>query len=152
MVGQQNATTSSRDRELALLLHERLAKLSRQLRNLTLPAGITRERLSALAAIEAHGPISVTALAHRENVRPATMSRMISSLVEEGLVKRHEDKSDKRGVLIKATPKGRRLYQRANQQCLKHFSEALTQLEADQLAAMRSLAAALENLSSALDR
>ena len=44
MVGQESVTTSNRDRELALLLHERLAKLSRQLRNLTLPAGITRER------------------------------------------------------------------------------------------------------------
>ena len=63
--------------EIAALLHEQFARLTRQLRTLELPQGMTPERLSALSVIEKRGPISVTALADNEMVRPATMSRMV---------------------------------------------------------------------------
>jgi DNA-binding MarR family transcriptional regulator len=137
--------------EIAALLHDRFARLSRQLRHMELPAGMTPERLSALSAIEKHGPISVTALADREMVRPATMSRMVSALVDDGLAKRLEDKTDGRGVLVASTPKGKRAFQRAHQQRLQQLSVALSNLPPDQLTAMRGLATALERLTTALD-
>ena len=116
-----------------------------------LPSGMTPERLSALAAIQNHGPISVTALADREMVRPATMSRMVSALVDDGLARRLEDKSDGRGVLVSVTAKGRRAYQRAHQQRLSQLTEALRNFSPEELAAMRSLAEALERLTTVLD-
>jgi DNA-binding MarR family transcriptional regulator len=137
--------------EIAALLHDRFSRLSRQLRNMELPVGMTPERLSAMSVIDKLGPISVTSLAAREMVRPATMSRMVSSLVDDGLARRLEDKNDGRGVLVVATAKGRRLYQRAQQQRLRQLTEALRALPQDQLSAMRSLAAALEGLTTALD-
>ena len=85
-------------------------------------------------------------------VRPATMSRMVSALVEEGLVKRSDDKNDGRGVLVSATPKGRRTYQRAQEQRLQHFAEVLDSLNDEQLAAMRNLTSALERLTLLLDK
>jgi DNA-binding MarR family transcriptional regulator len=138
--------------EIAALLHEQFARLTRQLRTLELPQGMTPERLSALSVIEKRGPISVTALADNEMVRPATMSRMVSALVDEGLVKRTEDKSDGRGVLVSTTAKGRRAYQRAQEQRLQHFAEVLESLNADQVAAMRGLTSALERLTVLLDK
>jgi DNA-binding MarR family transcriptional regulator len=137
--------------EIAALLNDQFSRLSRQLRNMDLPDGMTPERLSALSVIEKRGPISVTALADKEMVRPATMSRMVSALVDEGLVRRREDKTDGRGVLVSSTPKGRRTYRRAQQVRLQQFVEALNALTPDQLSAMRSLAAALESLTSLLD-
>jgi DNA-binding MarR family transcriptional regulator len=137
--------------EIATLLHDQFSRLTRQLRNLDLPQGMTPERLSALAVIEKRGPISVTALADKEMVRPATMSRMVSALVDDGLVKRAEDKDDGRGVLVSTTPKGRRAFQRAQQLRLHHFTEALESLTPEQLDAMRSLAAALARLTLLLD-
>jgi DNA-binding MarR family transcriptional regulator len=80
------------------------------------------------------------------------MSRMVSALVDEGLVKRSDDKSDGRGVLVSTTPKGRRTFQRAQQQRLHHFAEVLDSLSDEQLAAMRSLTAALERLSLLRDK
>lgn len=139
-------------REIATILHEGLAKLARRMRSITLPPGMTPERLSTLAAIDAQGPVSVTALADAERVRPATMSRMISSLVDEGLVRRQEDKDDRRGVLVVTTAKGKRVFQRARQQYLTQLGKALNLLEPEQLEALRALAAALENLDRALDR
>jgi DNA-binding MarR family transcriptional regulator len=138
--------------EIAAMLHEQFARLTRQLRTLELPQGMTPERLSALTVIEKRGPISVTALADTEMVRPATMSRMVTALVEEGLVKRSEDKTDGRGVLVSTTPKGRRAYLRAQEQRLQHFAEVLDSLNDDQLAAMRNLTTALERLTVLLDK
>jgi DNA-binding MarR family transcriptional regulator len=116
-----------------------------------LPPGMTPERLSTLSAIDKHGPISVTALADREMVRPATMSRMVSALVDEGLAKRLEDKNDGRGVLVASTPKGKRAFQRAHQRRLQQLAEALKGLPQEHLDAMREIAVALERLTSALD-
>jgi DNA-binding MarR family transcriptional regulator len=133
-------------------LYEQFARLTRQLRSLELPHGMTPERLSALAVIDKQGPISVTALAEREMVRPATMSRMITALVDEGLARRSDDKNDGRGVLISATAKGRRIFQKAQERRLQHFAEMLAELSDEQLAAMRSLTAALERLTRSLSR
>ncbi len=137
--------------EVAALLHEQFARLARELRNLELPQGMTPERLSALSVIDRRGPISVTALADREMVRPATMSRMVSALVDDGLVKRNGDKDDGRGVLVTTTPKGRRIYQRAQEQRLRYFAEALEHLGDEQLVAMRALTAQLERFSLMFD-
>jgi len=149
MVG--TAQTNENTSEIAALLHDHFARLSRQLRHMELPQGMTPERLSTLSAIDKHGPISVTALADREMVRPATMSRMVSALVDDGLAKRLEDKNDGRGVLVAATPKGKRSFQRAHAQRLQQLAEALTGLLPEQLTAMRGLAGALARLTSVLD-
>lgn len=138
--------------EIAALLHEQFARLTRQLRTIELPQGMTPERLSALSVIDKRGPISVTALADNEMVRPATMSRMVTALVEEGLVKRSDDKNDGRGVLVTTTPKGRRTYVRAQEQRLQHFAEVLDSLNDEQLTAMRNLTSALERLTVLLDK
>ena len=138
--------------EVAALLHEQFARLTRRLRTLELPNGMTPERLSALSVVDKRGPISVTALADTEMVRPATMSRMITALVEEGLVKRGGDKNDGRGVLVSVTPKGRRTFQRAQEQRLTRFAEVVESLSDEQLVAMRDLAAALERLTALLNK
>jgi DNA-binding MarR family transcriptional regulator len=137
--------------QVATLLNDRFARLARQLRNLDLPPGMTPERMSAMAAISSEGPISVTALAEREIVRPATMSRMVSALVEDGLARRLEDKTDGRGVLVAATAKGRKLFQRAHDQRLRQLKQALSSLSKEQLSAMQALANALEQLTTVLD-
>ena len=138
--------------EIAALLHEQFARLTRRLRTLELPHGMTPERLSALSVVEKRGPISVTALADTEMVRPATMSRMITALVDEGLAKRSDDKNDGRGVLISVTPKGRRAYQRAQEQRLSRFAEVLESLSDEQVGAMRNLSEALDRLTVLLHK
>lgn len=137
--------------EIAAMLHVQFARLTRQLRNLELPQGMTPERLSALSVIDKRGPISVTALADHELVRPATMSRMVSALVDDGLVKRSADKDDGRGVLVAATPKGRRTFHRAQEQRLQHLANILNSLNDEQLGTMRDLTSALEHLTTLLD-
>ena len=135
-----------REDRLALVVLEGLTKLSRQLKTIKLPDGITQERVSTLGTIDSNAPISVTALADIENVRAPTMSRMIASLEEGGLVRRREHKTDGRGVLLSLTAKGRRTYKRATQQSLSQLGEALGRLSEDQLTALSLLVGALDSL------
>jgi DNA-binding MarR family transcriptional regulator len=146
-----NTHTGDQD-EIAASIYLSLNKLSQRLRNVGLPRGFTPERLRTLATINAHGPISVTGLAAMEQVRPATVSRMIASLEGEGLIKRRDVKHDKRSVLISTTSKGRQMYQRANQEYMKRIREALNGLDSEEVDLVRSLAGLLEQLSAALAR
>jgi DNA-binding MarR family transcriptional regulator len=68
------------------------------------------------------------------------------------LVKRRDDKTVGRGVLVSTTPKGRRSYQRAQEQRLHPFAEVLDSLNVVQLASMRHLTSALERLTTLLDK
>jgi DNA-binding MarR family transcriptional regulator len=138
--------------EIAGLLHERFARFGRLLRNMDVSDSMTPERLSAMCAINERAPISVTALADLEMVRPATMSRMVSSLVDDGLVRRIDDKTDGRGVLVVPTARGRRAFQRVYALRLRRLSEALEALSKEQLLAMQALASALEQLTRQLER
>ena len=80
------------------------------------------------------------------------MSRMVSALVDEGLVKRGADEADGRGVLVSTTPKGRRVYRRTQQCRLLHFAEALEALSPEQFDAIRSLTVALATLTILLEQ
>ena len=75
-----------------------------------------------------------------------------SSIVRSCRVKRADDKTDGRGVLVSTTSKGRRTFQRAQEQRLHHFAEVLESLSGEQLSAMRSLTGALERLTALLDK
>ncbi len=129
--------------KLGSQVHEAFSRLARRLRALDLPSGLTNERLSTLATVVAHEPISVSALAEAEIVSLPTMSRMVAKLEADGFVKRREDKSDARGVLISITAKGRATYQRATQQSLNHLKSTLRTMESEQLAAIHSLLSTL---------
>lgn len=146
-----NGTEVDADPGLAESIHDRVSRLSRQLRSIELPGGMTQERMSVLAIVGTRGPLSVTALADNERVRPATMSRMISALESDGYVKRISDENDGRGVLVAATELGREVFARARKQRLSRFSVALNALPAEQRESIDELAGVLENLTRFLD-
>ncbi len=132
------------DEELAPQVHEAFSRLSRRLRALNLPYGLTNEKLSTLATVAAQEAISVSALAKAEIVSLPTMSNMVAKLAAEGLVERVKDKLDSRAVLLSTTAKGRRAYQRATQQSLSHLKGTLSTLASEQLAAIRTLLSTLD--------
>jgi len=130
--------------ELGPQVHEAFSRLARRLRALDLPDGLTNERLSTLATVAAHEPISVSALAEAEIVSLPTMSRMVNALEAEGFVRRRDDKFDSRAVLISTTAKGKRAYHRATQRSISHLKGTLSTLASEQLAAIRTLLSTLE--------
>jgi DNA-binding MarR family transcriptional regulator len=55
------------------------------------------------------GPITLGGLAAAEQVRPPTMTRIVSALEQQGLVVRKQNAEDGRSVYISATAAGKRL-------------------------------------------
>jgi len=130
--------------ELGSQVHEAFSRLARRLRTLDLPSGLTNERLSTISAILADEPVSISALAEAEIVSLPTMSRMIARLEADGFVKRREDKSDGRGVLVSTTSKGRMAYQLATQQSLTQLKSMLKTMDSEHLDAIHTLLSTLD--------
>src|ERR1700740_1558314 len=91
--------------EMADRLHAAAIHLLRRLRVRDRESGIGPAQLSALSVLGFGGPRSLGELADAEQVRPPTMSRIVSGLQREGLVKR-EATEDGRRVRLLATPRG----------------------------------------------
>jgi DNA-binding MarR family transcriptional regulator len=82
-------------------------RLSRRLRAERADVGLTLTQLSALAALERHGPTTPGHLAAIERVRPPSMTRVLNGLVSEGLVARTAHPTDGRQVLVEVTDTAR---------------------------------------------
>jgi DNA-binding MarR family transcriptional regulator len=119
-------------------------RLARRLRQQA-DTGLSPSQLSALAAIEGQGSLTLGALADRERVAAPTITRVVTKLVEDGLVERQTDPTDRRATRVQVTAAGRRLLDESRQRKTAWLHGRLQQLPADELA---RLVAALEVLES----
>jgi DNA-binding MarR family transcriptional regulator len=94
---------------LADALHSAAIHLLRTLRKEDDASGLSAPRLSALSVVVFGGPVTLGALARAEQVRPPTMTRIVTGLEKAGLVKRVADAHDRRLTRIESTPKGQRV-------------------------------------------
>ena len=93
-----------REWELADRLHSAAIHLLRRLRIQDLASGIGPAKLSALSVLVFAGrPLSLAELADSEQVKNPTMSRLISAMEEDGLVRITPSKEDARSIQIRPT-------------------------------------------------
>jgi DNA-binding MarR family transcriptional regulator len=128
-------------------LHSAAIRLLRRLRVEDEALGVSSPRLSALSVVVAVGPIGIGALAAAEGVAAPTMSRLVDGLERDGLVARGPDPDDARGVLVRPTPKGRRLLGEGRARRIRTLSGALRQLSARDLAAIQRGAELIERVT-----
>jgi DNA-binding MarR family transcriptional regulator len=67
---------------------------------------IPPSQLSALITVQQHGPLRLSEIAKHEAVTVPTMSRVLTALVDHGLVTRSSDPNDGRCVRIALSDKG----------------------------------------------
>ncbi len=94
---------------LADQLHSAAIQLLRHLRRQDDATGISAPRLSALSVVVFGGPLTLGQLAAAEQVRPPTMTRIVTGLEKDGLVTRQGDARDGRLTQIHATARGRKV-------------------------------------------
>ena len=70
---------------------------------------VTLTQYRSLVVLASRGPQSVAALAEELGVTPSTVSRLCDRLVRKSLVRRREDRRDRRAVRLALTPAGREL-------------------------------------------
>lgn len=135
--------------ETARKLHSAALHLMRYVRAGDIALGVPPAQLSALSVIVFGGKKSLTDLAEAEQVRPPTMSRIVDSLVQDGLVRREPDKSDRRSVVITPTEKGVRIMHEGRGRREKRLLDLLRGLTRDEI---RTLDHASEVISKSLER
>jgi len=97
------------DAALAARVHAAALHLLRRLAQEDRALGISAPRLSALSVLVFGGPRTIGSLASAEGVTPPTMTRLVAGMVEDGLVERLPDESDRRVVRVSASEAGRTL-------------------------------------------
>ena len=114
--------------ETADRLHSAAIHLLRRLRREDDASGLGAPRLSALSVIVFAGPITLGDLATAEQVRPPTMTRVVASLEEAGLVRREADVDDRRVVRIRATEQGVRVMREGRERRVSELARELGRL------------------------
>ena len=61
-------------------------------------------------------PLRSSALAETVHLDPSRVSRLISHVIDRGLVARHRDPADGRAAILKITPEGERLFHKLQRQ------------------------------------
>ncbi len=133
------------DAELATQLRVAVTRLNRRLRQQSL-AGLSPAQASVLGAVQRLGSPTLGELAHTEQVQPPSMTRLVGSCEAAGLVLREEDPGDRRVCRIALTGEGRKTLQRIQSLKTAFLSQRIAELDADERAALPSLAALLEKL------
>lgn len=133
---------------LAEALHRSAIGLLRGIKAADQETGISPARLSALSVLVFGGPQSLAALASAEGVRPPTMSRLVGELEAGGLVQKSADPGDRRGLVISATARGRRIMLQGRDRRLDLLRQRLAALSPAELAGLRAAAPALLKLAT----
>jgi len=131
---KQKTSSSGEDRTpvaIADRLHSAAIHLLRRLRVRDIESGVGPAQLSALSVLVFGGPKSLGELAEVEQVRPPTMSRIVSGLESAKLVKRYPTE-DGRRVRLVATAKGTRILWEGRRRRVESLAQALSRLKEDE--------------------
>lgn len=114
-----------------------VVRLTRHLRGRRTESQISLTQLSALATLQREGPMTPGVLATRERVQPPSMTRVIASLTELGLVERTPHPKDRRQIIVTPTAAGRSLVDDESNAHEVWMTDQLTVLPQQQLEVLR---------------
>jgi DNA-binding MarR family transcriptional regulator len=127
-------------------LHSAAIHLLRRVRKQDIATGEGPARLSALSVLVFGGAKTLGELAAAEQVKPPTMSRIVSGLVRSRLVKITMDPRDARRMHIRATAKGKRLLRKGRQLRIADLAGHLDTLAPEELATLGQAVEILKRL------
>ena len=147
MLTNSSKTSLRGDARLASALRVSLTRLNRRLRRQAAGHSLTPTQLATLAAVERHPGVTPGELAEHEKMQPPSMTRVISVLVERGLVERTPHPTDRRQVTVTCTEAGVELLRRERRMKEAWLAQRLKELSPEERAALRAAAPVLEKLS-----
>ena len=134
-----------REREVADRLHSAAIHLMRRARRTDPLTGVSPAQLSALSVLMS-GPKTLGDLAAAEQVRPPTMSRLVSEMERAGVARKVTDRDDARVIRVHATPKGLRALSRGRAMRIEAIERLMSELDADELGDVERAVGAIEKL------
>ena len=131
--------------ELASRLRLNINRLHRRLRQESL-AGLSPAQASALGAVNRLGSPTLGELAAIEQVQPPTMTRIVATLTDSGMVTRVTDVADRRSARVRITPAGKRSLERIRTLKNAFLTRRLADLSPAEQGRATELIALLEHL------
>jgi DNA-binding MarR family transcriptional regulator len=126
-------------------MHSAAIHLLRRVREVDATAmGISAARASALSVLVFGGARSLSELATEERVTNATMSKLVTAMEAEGLVRRYPDVNDARAIRLEATAKARRILERGRARRLEVLERLLGDASPAEITAVATAADVLE--------
>jgi DNA-binding MarR family transcriptional regulator len=107
---------------------------------------LSDSQLAALAALEKH-TMTPGELAEHEKVQPPSITRVIASLEERGLIQRMPHPSDRRQVVLTVTDQGRDVVRKVRQLREAWLARRLRDLSPAERTVLRDAVPILEKLS-----
>src|SRR5579859_5000612 len=115
-------------------------------RQLAVSHGLTGPQMLCLREIATRGSLTTGALALAVALSPATLTGILDRLEVRGLVSRERRPEDKRRVLVSLTALGRQMSHELPSPLQDRFSERMTELSADEQAAIRAALASVARM------
>jgi DNA-binding MarR family transcriptional regulator len=140
---------ASTDTALASALRLSVMRLARRMRAERADTSLTVTQLAALATLERHGPLTPGELAALERVQPPSMTRVVTTLQDAGLVDRTAHPSDRRQALLQITRAGTALLREDRRRREAWLARQLDELDDDERALLRAAAPVLDRLAGA---
>ncbi|RSM96249.1 MarR family transcriptional regulator [Nonomuraea sp. WAC 01424] len=135
------------DAGLASALRVSNARLTRRLRRQAAAHSLTPTQFATLAAVERHSGITPGELAELEKVQPPSMTRVIATLEERGLVARTPHPTDRRQVTVTVTEAALTLLKEERRRKEAWLTQRLKELSPEERSILRQAAPILEKLS-----
>ena len=123
------------DTYLLYLLAQASSKASAEFHNSLSKNSISVSTWRILATLYPDAPATVGELAQICMIKQPTMTRQLDRLVSDGLIARHEGQ-DRRRVVIKLTPAGKKIAHRLTETAKAHEAKLLNGLDPDDVARM----------------
>ncbi|HET6794434.1 MAG TPA: MarR family transcriptional regulator, partial [Acidimicrobiales bacterium] len=136
---------------VASALRVALMRLARRLRTETTGSSLTASQVSALATLDRHGPMTPTELAEREAVQKPSITKVIASLTDLGLVSRRPDPADGRQVIVAITDRGAGMLQADRSNAEAWLARRLAALPESDRVALMSAVGAVQRLAGGPD-
>jgi DNA-binding MarR family transcriptional regulator len=138
-------TAPTTEIETAARLRLAVTRLARRLRQQS-AAGLSPSQTSALSSIENHGPLTPSELADLERVQRPTITRVLGTLTEAGLITREPDPTDRRTARVAVTREGAAVLARGRSRKTAYLARGLRGLEPQDLATLERAATLIEQL------
>ena len=143
----------SQEREFAAArLRLAIARLARRLRPTEAAGSLTPSEVDIVRAAAREGPARLSELASFVGVNPTMLSRLIPKLESAGLVRRLDDKTDKRACLLEASARGQRLLERISRERDDLFSRRVAELSVEHQEVLARALPILEHLVEVLSK
>ncbi|STQ63364.1 homoprotocatechuate degradation operon regulator, HpaR [Gordonia bronchialis] len=108
-------------------------------------------QLSALSTLHHEGPMTPGALAAAERVRPPSMTRVIASLSDLGMIKREPHPTDGRQAIVTLAPAGRDVVTDELAARKAWLDDRLSELTSDERDTLRQVVAIMNKMINSTD-